>query len=630
MQRLIQLVLKGEDLVTAESTRGLIPEADLALIRSKVSIDELLRDYDLQLVEAGGGRLKALCPFHNEKTPSFSVNLDKQFYYCFGCQAGGSIFTFVQEYERVGFPEAAEMLARKAGVVLQRTAKRDDQYHKTLEVYDALDYAAGFYHSYLLEDAGAQGAREYLAARGMNEEMQRTFRLGCSPPGWDELLKKASAAGHSVEVLDRAGLIRQNKTGKGSGFFDEFRGKLIFPISDVQGRVIGFGARRLAGDDDPAKYRNTRETNLFNKSKVLYALPQSKQGIRREKAIVVVEGYTDALMAHQAGLDFFVASLGTAFTQENTQALKRYADRVYMIFDGDSAGLKAAERSIELLVGENLDVLIYPLSDGKDPCDAIAESGGDAFWESVKKDSVDIFDFKWNRTIETAEAAASPQMLSRGVKDFLSLVAKISDKVARRVVLNKYVERFEILGIAMEDLPLEEMGLFSPEREREEVQQQEPVLNEGRIKLLESILFVMISAPGQAEAIWEEVPEGLLADAAGQAVESYVKDQFARGGFSNDGRLLHEGLSGMVERLVFKILNQIDENSELPGVDQAEQLEKCRRDLRRWSIQNKITTLKADRAVARNSGDTERAMALHMESIALRRELTQLLKETEE
>ena len=265
--------LKGEDLVTAESTRGLIPEADLALIRSKVSIDELLRDYDLQLVEAGGGRLKALCPFHNEKTPSFSVNLDKQFYYCFGCQAGGNIFTFVQEYERVGFPEAAEMLARKAGVVLQRTAKRDDQYHKTLEVYDALDYAAGFYHTYLLEDAGAQGAREYLAARGMNEEMQRTFRLGCSPPGWDELLKKASAAGHSVEVLDRAGLIRQNKTGKGSGFFDEFRGKLIFPISDAQGRTIGFGARRLAGDDDPAKYRNTRDTNLFNKSKVLYALP---------------------------------------------------------------------------------------------------------------------------------------------------------------------------------------------------------------------------------------------------------------------------------------------------------------------------------------------------------------------
>jgi len=206
-------------LVATESARGLIPEADLALIRSKVSIDELLRDYDLQLVEAGGGRLKALCPFHNEKTPSFSVNLDKQFYYCFGCQAGGNIFTFVQEYERVGFPEAAEMLARKAGVVLQRTAKRDDQYHKTLEVYDALDYAAGFYHTYLLEDAGAQGVREYLAARGVNEEMQRTFHLGCSPPGWDELLKKASAAGHSVEVLDRAGLIRQNKTGKGSGFF---------------------------------------------------------------------------------------------------------------------------------------------------------------------------------------------------------------------------------------------------------------------------------------------------------------------------------------------------------------------------------------------------------------------------
>ena len=146
-------------MVAAESTGGLIPQADLDLIKSRISIDELLRSYDLQLVEAGGGRLKALCPFHNEKTPSFSVNVDKQFYYCFGCQAGGNIFTFVKEYERVGFPEAAEMLAQKAGVVIQRTAERDEQYHKTLAVFEALKFAEDFYHDFLLRDPGAEGAR---------------------------------------------------------------------------------------------------------------------------------------------------------------------------------------------------------------------------------------------------------------------------------------------------------------------------------------------------------------------------------------------------------------------------------------------------------------------------------------
>ena len=616
-------------MVTAESTGGLIPQADLDLIKSRISIDELLRGYDLQLVEAGGGRLKALCPFHNEKTPSFSVNVDKQFYYCFGCQAGGNIFTFVKEYERVGFPEAAEILAQKAGVVIQRTAERDEQYHKTLAVFEALKFAEDFYHDFLLRDPGAEGVRQYLAARNINQEMQARFRIGCAPAGWDELLEAAVSAGHSTDSLSQAGLIRENKSGKGRGFFDEFRGKLIFPIGDAQERTIGFGARRLAGDDDPAKYRNTRETRLFNKSRVLYGLSQSKPGIRRTKAIVVVEGYTDAIMAHQAGLDHFVASLGTAFTKENTQSLKRYADRVYMIFDGDSAGLKAAERSLELLVGENLDVLIYPLADGKDPCDAISELGGEAFWQKVQEDSVDIFEFKWKRTIESSEAASSPQALSRAVGEFLSLVAKISDKIARRVILNKYVEKLGLHGISREDLPLEKLGLLTPAKE--EPSAPEPQLQESRMEpLLKEVLKCMVNSPAQAQSLWESVPSRLIAGEMGEALDSYVKRELSGGGFKQSDKLLHDDMHPALRQAVFDIFNEQDDEPGELDADSSLQVENCEKDLRRWGLRDNLKGLKEERALACKAGETERELKLRKEITGLRKELSRLRTETME
>ena len=610
-------------MVAAESTAGLIPQADLDLIKSRISIDELLRGYDLQLIEAGGGRLKALCPFHNEKTPSFSVNVDKQFYYCFGCEAGGNIFTFVKEYERVGFPEAAEILAQKAGVVIQRTAERDDQYRKTLEVLAALKFAEDFYHDFLLRDPDAEGARQYLAERDINREMQELFRLGCASEGWDALLEAAVSAGHSTDALSQAGLIRENKSGKGRGFFDEFRGKLIFPIGDAQGRTIGFGARRLAGDDDPAKYRNTRETRLFNKSRVLYGLPQSKSGIRQRKAIVVVEGYTDAIMAHQAGLDHFVASLGTAFTKENTQSLKRYADRVYMIFDGDSAGLKAAERSLELLVGENLDVLIYPLADGKDPCDAIAELGGEVFWQEVQESSVDIFEFKWSRTIESSEAGSSPQALSRAVSEFLSLVAKISDKIARRVILNKYVEKLEMHGISRDDLPLEKLGLLAQEQDEShslELHAQES----GMEPLLYEVLKCMVNSPKQSQRLWESVPPQLIAGEVGEALDLYVKREFSGGGFNKSDRLLHDEMHPVVRQAVFNILNEQDEEQGTLGADLAIQLENCIKDLHRLELQYNIDSRKEERVAAGKAGDTERERELRKEVTGLRKELSRL------
>ncbi len=620
--------LKGEDLVAAESIGGFIPQTDLDQIKARISIDELLRDYDLQLVDSGRGRFKALCPFHNEKTPSFSVNTENQFYHCFGCQVSGNIFTFVMEYERVGFPEAVELLARKAGVVIQRTAKKNDQYRKTLGLFEALDFAADFYHRFLLEDPGAEGARQYLQKRGIDREMQEKFRLGCSPSGWEELLSRATAAGHTTDTLEQAGLIRERKSGKGSGHFDEFRGKLMFPIQDAQGRTNGFGARRLEGDNDPAKYRNTRETRIFSKSRVLYGLPQSKLGIRTRKAIVVVEGYTDTIMAHQAGLDFFVASLGTAFTKENAQALKRYSGKVYMIFDGDSAGLDAAERSLELLVAEDLDVLIYPVVDGKDPCDVIAESGGDAFWESVQKGSMNIFDFKWKRTIGSQEAAESPQALSKAVREFLSLVAKISDKVARRATLNTYIEKLGLLGLQPTDLPLAELGLDAPAPAAAAPRQESNSESSASLHpLLEMVLLCMNDLPGKAVEIWEAVPGSLLAGETAQALQASLKTHFAAGAFKVD-KLVHD-MNPVVRSTVIELLDREAETSANPEGEALRRWANCRKDLQRWSLNDKIDRLTRERISASDSGDTEQEKSLRREISGLRRERSRL-KETDE
>ena|GEM_PF-212770 len=623
--------LKGEDLVAAESIGGFIPQTDLDQIKARVSIDELLRDYDLQLVDSGRGRLKALCPFHNEKTPSFSVNIENQYYHCFGCQTSGNIFTFVMEYERVGFPEAVEILARKAGVSIQRTARKDDQYRKTLGLFEALDFAVDFYHRYLLEAPGAEGARQYLEKRGINREMQEQFKLGCSPAGWEELLGKATAAGHSTETLEQAGLIRQRKSGNGSGHFDEFRGKLMFPIQDAQGRHTGFGARRLEGDDDPAKYRNTRETKIFNKSRVLYGLPQSKLGIRTKKAIVVVEGYTDTIMAHQAGLDFFVASLGTAFTKENAHALKRYSGKVYMIFDGDSAGLDAAERSLELLVSEDLDVQIYPVVDGKDPCDVIAETGGEAFWESVQNDSLDILEFKWNRTIGSQEAAASPQALSRAVSEFLGLVAKISDKVARRRTLNTYIERLGLLGLRPGDLPLAKLGFDAPAPPAANVPQQQESdsgVEDSLHPLLEMVVLCMSDLPEKAAGIWEAVPAGLLAGEAGQALQSSVESLFAGGSFTVD-RLVHD-MNPVVRSAVIELLDREVEASVNSSAEVLRRWTNCSKDLQRWRLNDELDRLIRERISASDSGAVEQEKSLRREISGLRKELSRLRKEPDE
>jgi DNA primase len=427
-------------------------------IRARVPLEDLLKDYGLRLIPSGR-RLKALCPFHQEKTPSFSVDVEKQFYHCFGCQESGDIFSFVQAMDRVGFREALEMLARRAGVVLEddarhgRGARRQDA-SQVLRLYDALAFAASYYHRLLVESPVGERARRYLRDRGIAEAMWRRFQLGYSPNDWSSLLTAARSKGFSAESLEHCGLAMLRRSGRSGspegdlpgsqppGHFDMFRDRVMFPICDVRGRPIGFGARTL-GSDQP-KYLNTPKTALFDKSRVLYALSQAKGAIRERGELCIVEGYTDAIMAHQAGLEHFVASLGTAFTAENARSLKRHAARIMIVFDGDAAGQRATERSIELLVREDLDVRVYSVRDGKDPCDAILLLGGEEFSRRLNAEAVSLFEYKWRQTVESPQAAEGPQARARALDDFLRLLLGVRNEVTRKLILREYLERIDL------------------------------------------------------------------------------------------------------------------------------------------------------------------------------------------
>ena len=414
-------------------------------IRAHVPLEELVREYNIPL-QPSGRRLKGLCPFHQEKTPSFHVDPERQYFYCFGCQEKGDLFDFVQKIDNLEFPEALELLARRAGVVLERVSDRG----AGLATRDALQFARDFYHQALLREPAAKAAREYLLERGIEPPTWERFSLGVSLSDGQTLLRAAASRGITAEILERAGLCRDRSEYGRSGHYDVFRGRLMFPIGDATGKTIGFGARTLG--DDKAKYINTPKTPVFDKSQVLYAFHLSRRGVQREKCIVIVEGYTDAILAHQAGMDNVVASLGTAFTAENAARLGRLTERVLLIFDGDAAGQKASERSLDLLVGQNLDVRIYTVDGGMDPADAIRAAGGEAFRRRAEEESVGLFEFKWRCTMENLDVgggASEASVTARALDEFLALLAKVPNVVARKLHIREFAER---IGVSEKDL----------------------------------------------------------------------------------------------------------------------------------------------------------------------------------
>lgn len=402
-------------------------------VRAKNDIVEVISAY--VRLEQRGNRYVGLCPFHGEKTPSFHVVPEKQFYHCFGCKASGDVIKFIQEREHLTFPEAMTHLANRAKIPLpeaERTPDEERAYQERRLMYDAMDVAARFYHSQLFGDAGQSGLA-YLRRRGLTDETIRQFRLGWAPG--HGALYGALRGKFRPELLQKVGLIMTRRDG--SGYMDSFFERVIFPITDTTGRVIGFGGRLLEGEGP--KYKNTAETPLFFKRQVLYGLSHAKEAMRTRNQAILVEGYMDVIMPHQVGLKQVVAPLGTALTDEQCKEIRRQAEQVIVAFDADTAGQMATLRGLETLYDSGCDVRILRLPEGKDPDEYILKHGLAGFQQAVDE-AVPLMEFKLDLALGK-ESSRSPERLQKAVEAVARVLVDLKADVAREEYLNRVAKR---------------------------------------------------------------------------------------------------------------------------------------------------------------------------------------------
>ena len=347
------------------------PQTFIDDLRRQADIVRVIQDY-VQLKKKGANWM-ACCPFHKEKTPSFSVSPTKDIFYCFGCHKGGSVFNFVMEIERVAFPEAIKIVADKVGMPLPKMvddSRFESRRQEADDVIQLNSWAMQWWEQQLETSREAQIARDYLTGREISSETQKNFRLGYSPDSWDALSIYLRQKGATQTQIDRSGLVVQKESG---GSYDRFRGRLMFPILDVQGRPIAFGGRTLRNED--AKYINSPETAAYVKGRNLYGLNLTRDDIRRQEFVILVEGFLDLIVPFQAGVKNIVASLGTALTPDQVKLLSRFARKVVVNYDGDRAGVQAAKKSIEILLAEDLEVKVLVLPENSDPDEFIRKFG---------------------------------------------------------------------------------------------------------------------------------------------------------------------------------------------------------------------------------------------------------------
>ncbi len=448
-----------------------------------------------------------LCPFHDDHRPSMHVSPSKQIFKCFSCGAGGNIFQFMMLRERLTFPEAVKLLAEKAGIQLpqrqQPTAKGLDR----TDLEKVNRWAADFFRQLLINPVTGKRARNYVKQRGINDEYSEFFQLGWAPDSWDSLLNAAKADNIPLDQLSHLGLLVQRETG---GFYDRFRERLIFPVRDNLGRFIAFGGRTLG--DDPAKYLNSPESSLFDKSRALYGIFAAKDAIHKQKCVIVVEGYTDCIMAHQMGISNVVATLGTALTEEHARILSRYTDKIILMFDGDTAGRKAADRATEIFFKQRMEVSIATLSDNRDPCDFLLQEGPESFLKEMEAAS-DALEFKWRQMLDNLQAQDGIKGRARAIELFLELIADATlsghmDQISQGFLLNrvsKLVER--PVNSVHQTVARMQARKKTPAKQEHAISSPRTISFDGLTNAWQEIIEVLLNEPERFEQIAQAITE---------------------------------------------------------------------------------------------------------------------------
>tara|TARA_B100000900_G_scaffold311384_1_gene270186 strand:+ start:132 stop:2060 length:1929 start_codon:yes stop_codon:yes gene_type:complete len=417
-----------------------ISESSVNSVLASLDIIDVVSDY--LTLKKSGSNYKACCPFHEEKTPSFMVSPNKGIYKCFGCGKSGNALRFVMEHEQLSFIESIRLLAKKYSIELVEENQSPEQIqllNKKEKMFIALDWAKNFFVTELKESQHGELAREYIKSRGISTKAQEVFGIGLSPEGWDTLFKASTIHNIEADILADAGLIvqRENKS------FDFFRSRLMFPIIDTNGRVLGFGGRELQGGGKGPKYINTPQTDVYDKSQVLYGLYQAKKAIRNKDRVIVTEGYTDVIALYQAGIQEAVSASGTALTEGHILRIKRFTRNVVLLFDGDSAGQRAAKKGIELCLRLGLYPKVCVLPNQHDPDSYIHEHGGKHLSEHINSNAQDAIYFELAALVDKSPTL-DPRSKTAEIEQLVTLVSLVSSSIQRGIYLRQIAHELHV------------------------------------------------------------------------------------------------------------------------------------------------------------------------------------------
>jgi DNA primase len=482
---------------------GIISKAILDDIRFRNDIVDVIDSYIT--LPRKGAVVKTLCPFHKEKTPSFNVNQARQIFHCFGCGAGGDVFKFVMLYENVDFPSAIRILAEKAGIALQFEKGAEPAGDKSL-LFTIHEEAAALYHRFLMKDPLAQQARDYMKKRKLTSAVAEEFMIGYAPEQWDFLLKWAKDRGFPTDKLELAGLlVHKTEGGPANAWYDRFRNRVMFPIRNEQGRIVGFSGRTLVQDPKAAKYVNSPETPIFRKSHLLYALDKARREIVEKREAIVCEGQIDVIRCHQAGFKTAVAAQGTAFTEDHARILRRYTDGVVLVFDSDEAGRNAALRATIIFMQAGLAVRIASLPQGEDPDSLILKQGPEAF-ERALQQAVPAIDFQINLLLARDETRTEAGLM-RACRAVLGTISQTPNAIQRDVLLQTAARKLNVSLVALQ-LELRPLLRQPAQRDAAPAKAAPPVRPQHEVMLAEHLG----ASQEQADLVEHYLPLTLISD----------------------------------------------------------------------------------------------------------------------
>jgi DNA primase len=583
--------------------------SDVEEIKSRINIVELIGEY-IRVTKAGSN-WRALCPFHNEKSPSFMISEERKSYHCFGCGKGGDVFSFVMEMEGIGFREALEQLAQKAGVELKKFEGKGKKEVKIKpRLYLIMELATKWYEKNLWEGKGKGNILGYLRKRGLTDETIKKFRLGYAPDGWRNMLEFLLRRNHKIEEIAKTGLLVEKDT-KGeiseTRYYDRFRDRIMFPVQDIMGRVVGFSARVApGGNEKSAKYINTPQTELYDKSNVLYGLHLAKTEIKKKDEAILVEGNTDVIASHQAGLSNTIAVSGTALTVEQIKIIKRYTNNLKMAFDMDLAGQAAAKRSAKVCLENDLDVRIVLLPYGKDAADVIKEDR--KIWKEAVEKAEGMLDYYFKDAFSRFDAK-NPTDKKKIAKVLLNIIKDISSPIEQshwlKILADKLDTDEKVLAEILRKTEKKEPPIYRQEKNAAEEIRKGNFLEKRMLGLI--LAFPKESRKGLARMKQED----FFGSGEKTALEAIISNKEDYSLEKIKILLSDYETKKLLDEAVFEIEVEADASGEEKRFfDPAEELGQCLKRLRQQRIKTRVSHITRDIKEAERTGDKEAVKVL--------------------